>query len=43
MLDGLLEAGASIAGLAKLDQLAWSILGNVGEGVAPLNSVYPDR
>jgi amidase len=39
----LLSAGASIAGLAKLDQLAWSIIGNVGEGVAPLNPVYPDR
>src|SRR5580704_3429458 len=39
----LLAAGASIAGLAKLDQLAWSIIGNVGEGVAPLNAVYPDR
>jgi amidase len=39
----LLAAGASVAGLAKLDQLAWSIVGNVGEGVAPVNSAYPDR
>jgi amidase len=39
----LLAAGASIAGLAKLDQLAWSIIGNAGEGVAPRNPVYPDR
>src|ERR1700722_14177592 len=39
----LLAAGASIEGLAKLDQLAWSIVGNVGEGIAPRNPVYPDR
>jgi amidase len=42
-LARLLAAGASVAGLAKLDQLAWSIVGNAGEGVAPLNSAYPDR
>jgi amidase len=42
-LGRLLAAGASIAGLAKLDQLAWSIVGNVGEGTAPLNPAYPDR
>jgi amidase len=40
---GLLAAGASVAGLAKLDQIAWSIIGNAGEGVAPLNPAYPDR
>ena len=39
----LLASGASMAGLAKLDQIAWSIIGNVGEGVAPLNPAYPDR
>ncbi len=39
----LLAAGASIEGLAKLDQLAWSIVGNAGEGIAPRNPVYPDR
>ncbi len=43
VLARLLAAGASVVGLAKLDQLAWSIVGNVGEGVAPLNSSYPDR
>ncbi len=43
LLEKLLSAGASIAGLAKLDQLAWSIVGNAGEGVAPLNSAYPER
>jgi amidase len=39
----LLAAGAAMAGLAKMDQIAWSIVGNVGEGTAPLNAVYPDR
>lgn len=43
VLNRLLAAGASIAALAKLDQFAWSIVGNAGEGVAPLNSAYPDR
>lgn len=42
-LARLLAGGASVAGLAKLDQLAWSIVGNVGEGTAPLNPAYPDR
>jgi amidase len=39
----LLAAGASVAGLAKLDQLAYSLIGNAGEGSAPLNSQYPSR
>ena len=39
----LLAAGASVAGLAKLDQLAYSLIGNAGEGTAPLNSLYPGR
>jgi amidase len=43
VLRSLLAAGASIAGLAKMDQIAWSIVGNVSEGTPPLNSVYPDR
>ena len=42
-LSRLLAAGASVTGLAKLDQLAYSLIGNVGEGVAPLNSRYPGR
>ena len=42
-LSGLLAAGASVTGLAKLDQLAYSLIGNAGEGVAPLNSQYPGR
>ena len=43
VIAALLASGASIAGLAKMDQIAWSIVGNVAEGTAPLNSVYPDR
>jgi amidase len=39
----LLGAGAAVTGLAKLDQLAYSLIGNAGEGVAPLNSLYPSR
>ena len=39
----LLAAGASVAGLAKLDQLAYSIIGNAGEGTPPRNALYPDR
>lgn len=39
----LLAAGAAMAGLAKLDQLAFSLIGNAGEGTAPLNSLYPTR
>jgi amidase len=43
VVSRLLAAGASVAGLTKLDQIAWSIVGNVGEGIAPLNPAYPDR
>jgi amidase len=43
VVSRLLAAGASVAGLAKLDQLAYSLVGNAGEGTAPLNSQYPDR
>jgi amidase len=43
ILTQLLEAGSSIAGFAKLDQLAYSLIGNVCEGTPPLNSLYPDR
>jgi amidase len=43
VVSRLLAAGASAAGLAKLDQIAWSIIGNVSEGIAPLNPAYPDR
>jgi amidase len=43
VVSRLLAAGAAVAGLAKLDQLAYSLIGNAGEGTAPLNSQYPDR
>ena len=43
VLSRLLEAGGSIMGFAKLDQLAYSLIGNVGEGAPPLNSLYPER
>ena len=43
VLSRLLEAGGSIMGFAKLDQLAYSLIGNVGEGPPPLNSLYPER
>lgn len=38
----LLGAGASIAGLAKMDQLAYSLVGNVGEGRPPVNPFDPE-
>lgn len=39
----MLEAGADMIGLAKLDQLTYSVIGNVGEGEHPVNPLYPDR
>jgi len=39
----LLAAGASVTGLAKLDQLAYSLIGDAGEGTPPRNALYPDR
>lgn len=39
----LLSSGASLVGLTKMDQLAYSLVGNVGEGKAPLNPLHPDR
>jgi amidase len=43
LVRALLDAGARVAGLAKLDQLAFSLVGNVGEGEPPPNPRYPDR
>jgi amidase len=43
VLQRLTRAGAGMLGLTKLDQLAYSLIGNVGEGRPPLNSLYPDR
>ncbi len=39
----MLEAGAEMIGLTKLDQFTYSIMGNVGEGQSPINPLYPDR
>jgi amidase len=39
---GLLASGADLVGLTKMDQLAYSLIGNVGEGRAPRNSTDPD-
>lgn len=43
LITKLLAAGATVAGLAKLDQLACSLIGNVSEGTPPYNSAHPDR
>ena len=42
VLAGMLDAGADLVGLTKLDQLAYSLIGNVGEGTPPRN-VLDDR
>jgi amidase len=43
VVERLLRAGASMSGLTKLDQLAYSLIGNVGEGEPPVNPLYPER
>ncbi|HEY6798081.1 MAG TPA: amidase family protein [Kineosporiaceae bacterium] len=43
LLADLLGAGAGVAGLAKLDQLAYALSGTVGEGDPPVNPRHPDR
>jgi amidase len=43
VIESLLGAGATMVGLVKLDQLAYSLVGNAGEGDPPLNSAHPDR
>jgi amidase len=42
-VERLLAAGAELLGLTKLDSLAYSLVGNAGEGRAPRNVRYPDR
>ena len=39
----LLDAGATMVGVTKLDQLTYSLTGNVCEGTPPINPRYPDR
>ncbi len=43
VVNKLLEAGAVMVGITKMDQLAYSLVGNVGEDEAPVNPLYPDR
>ncbi len=43
VVDTLLANGATIVGITKMDQMAYSIIGNIGEGEAPVNPRYPDR
>ncbi len=38
VLTGMLDAGADLVGLTKMDQLAYSLIGNVGEGAPPRNA-----
>ncbi|MGH8546149.1 MAG: amidase family protein, partial [Gammaproteobacteria bacterium] len=38
----LLSAGGAITGLTKMDQLAYSLIGNVGEGEPPVNPFDPE-
>jgi len=42
VISELLDAGADLVGLAKMDQLAYSLIGNVGEGLPPRNLSAPD-
>ena len=39
ILTSMLDAGADLVGLTKLDQLAYSLIGNVGEGAPPRNAL----
>lgn len=39
----LLENGARMHGIAKMDQYAFSLIGNISEGEAPVNTKYPER
>src|SRR5579863_7314616 len=43
VITALLAEGAELIGTAKMDQLAYSIIGNIGEGEAPANTRYPER
>jgi len=41
VVSQLLVAGARVAGITKMDQLAYSLIGNVGEGEPPVNRFDP--
>ncbi|MGI9604698.1 MAG: amidase family protein, partial [Acidimicrobiales bacterium] len=40
-VQALLDAGADLVGLVKMDQLAYSLIGDAGEGDPPLNLTDP--
>ncbi len=42
VIELLLTAGADLIGLTKMDQLAYSLIGDVGEGQPPINTRAPD-
>ena len=43
ILNKLLSKGASLEGITKMEQLALSLIGNIGEDEAPVNTKYPER
>ncbi len=43
VITRLMDAGARAVGMSKMDQLAYSLIGNVGEGAPPTNPMHPDR
>lgn len=42
VVDELLAAGASIVGMGRMDQLAFSLVGDTAPGGAPVNPRHPD-
>lgn len=42
VVKNVLAAGADLVGQVKMDQLAYSIIGNAGEGEAPINPLNPE-
>ncbi len=42
VVKNFLEAGADLIGQVKMDQLAYSIIGNAGEDEAPVNPLNPE-
>ena len=43
VVDRILNGGGEIVGLAKLDEMTLSLVGNAPEGTPPINPLYPDR
>lgn len=42
VIERLLHAGAGVVGITKMDQLAYSLIGNAGEGSPPVNPFDPE-